>query len=72
MKQLTINELLELCKQQVKKGNGNKQIVISDDNEGNGYHGLFYAFTEIEEEEKEYYQVYDSETNDIKKIIILG
>lgn len=28
--------------------------------------------TEIEEEEKEYYQVYDSETNDIKKIIVLG
>lgn len=70
--QLTINELLELCKQQVKKGNGDKKIVISDDNEGNSYHGLFYAFTEIEEEEKEYYQVYDSETNDIKKIIILG
>lgn len=72
MKQLTINELLELCKKQVKKGNGDKKIVISDDNEGNGYHGLFYAFTEIEEEEKEYYQVYDSETNDINKIIVLG
>lgn len=72
MKQLTINELLELCKKQVKKGNGDRQIVISDDNEGNGYHGLFYAFTEIEEEEKEYYQIDDSETNDIKKIIILG
>lgn len=72
MEQLTINELLELCKKQVKKGNGDKKIVISDDNEGNGYHGLFYAFTEIEEEEKEYYPIYDSETNDIKKIIILG
>jgi hypothetical protein len=72
MKQLTIKELLELCKQQVKKGNGDKKIVISDDNEGNGYHGLFYTFTEIEEEEKEYYPIYDSETKDIKEIIILG
>lgn len=72
MKQLTINELLKLCQQQVKKGNGNKKIVISDDNEGNGYHGLFYAFTEIDEDEKEYYQIYDSETNDINEIIVLG
>ena len=72
MKQLTINELLELCKKQVKKGNGDKKIVISKDNEGNGYHGLFYAFTEIKEEEKEYYPIYDSETKDTKKIIILG
>lgn len=72
MKQLTINELLKFCQQQVKKGNGNKKIVISDDNEGNGYHGLFYAFTEIDEDEKEYYQIYDSETDDINEIIVLG
>lgn len=72
MKQLTINELLKLCQQQVKKGNGNKKIIISDDNEGNGYHGLFYAFTEIDEDEKEYYQIYDSETDDINEIIVLG
>lgn len=72
MKQLTINELLKLCQQQVKKGNGNKKIVISDDNEGNGYHGLFYGLTEINETYKEYYQIYDSETDDINEIIVLG
>lgn len=72
MKQLTINELLKFCQQQVKKGNGNKKIVISDDNEGNDYHGLFYAFTKIAEYQKEYYQIYDSETDDINEIIVLG
>lgn len=72
MKQLTINELLKFCRQQVKKGNGNKKIVVSKDNEGNDYHGLFYAFTEINEDEKEYYPIYDSETDDINEIIVLG
>ena len=29
---LTVNQLLELCKEQVKKGNGNKHIIISKQN----------------------------------------
>ena len=47
-------------------------IVISDDNEGNGFHGLFYGFTIIEEKEKHYYPINDSNSDDIEKIIILG
>ena len=43
---LTVNQLFELCKKQVEKGNGNKHIIISDDDEGNGFHTLFYAFTD--------------------------
>lgn len=72
MDQMTVFQLLALCKQQCILGNGNKAIVISDDNEGNGYHGLFYGFTEIEEEEAEYYPIYDSQETDAKKLIILG
>lgn len=41
---ITINQLKLLCDEQIKKGNGNKKILISDDEEGNGYHGLFYSF----------------------------
>ena len=47
MQQVTVKRLLEFCKEQVKKGNGDKVIVLSDDNEGNGYHGMFYGFTEM-------------------------
>ena len=45
MNQLTINELYELIKKEIKKGNGDKLVVISDDVEANGYHGLWYGFT---------------------------
>lgn len=43
---LTVNQLYEACKAQIAKGNGDKHIIISDDDEGNGYHTLFYLFTD--------------------------
>jgi len=47
-KPLTVKDLLKICEQETAKGNGNKVIMISDDDEGNGYHYLWYAFTEAE------------------------
>ena len=74
MRQVTVTDLFNLCKKEITKGNGSRKIVISDDNEGNGFHGLFYQFTEITEEDKDYYSslIYDSEETDLKKILILG
>ena len=45
MKMLTINDLAELVNEEIKKGNGAKKIMISNDDEGNGYHGLYFDFT---------------------------
>ena len=45
----TVNELLELCQQEVENGNGYRKILLSNDDEGNGYHALYYDFTEAEE-----------------------
>lgn len=42
---ITVTELMELCKRQIANGNGDKKIMISCDEEGNGYHGLYYDFT---------------------------
>lgn len=72
--QMTVKELAALCLQEVEKGNGDKKIVISDDNEGNGYHGLFYGFTAFEESEQEYLgsMIYDTQEKDCKKTIMLG
>jgi hypothetical protein len=42
----TINDLLKACQEQVAKGNGDKGILISRDDEGNGYHSLGYLFSE--------------------------
>ena len=52
MKPLTIKQLKEECEKQIKKGNGDKVIMISQDDEGNGYHYLWYAFTTMKEIEE--------------------
>lgn len=69
-KQMTISRLFELCKKEIAKGNGDKNIVISDDNEGNGYHGMFFGFTPVDENFME--DIYDSHTNSPSDTIILG
>lgn len=69
----TVNELLSACKKQVEKGNGNKVIIVGDDNEGNGYHELGFLFTDDKEFIEEVIdEIYDTSENDPKKIIILG
>lgn len=45
MKVITVEGLFLICKEQIKAGNGSKKIMISDDDEGNGYHYLFYCMT---------------------------
>ena len=70
MDQMTIEKLCELCKMQVQAGNGKKKIVISDDNEGNGYHGLFYGFTPVTEEFED--DIYDSLGKSPDDTVILG
>lgn len=45
MKQLTVQELYNLLTVAMVEGHGDKLVVVSDDVEGNGYHGLFYGVT---------------------------
>lgn len=72
MEQITVEQLAALCLQEIKKGNGNRKIVISDDNEGNGFHGLFFGFTQIKKSEVDAFYIYDSQEEDYKKVIVLG
>lgn len=82
MKPITVKELYNACKDQIKKGNGDKVIMISDDDEGNGYHYMWYSFTtmeEMEEQEEIGGQVYSFEFTECdeniapkKDTIILG
>jgi hypothetical protein len=44
-KPLTIKELDKLCKEEIDKGRGDYTIMLSDDDEGNGYHYCWYSFT---------------------------
>lgn len=70
MEQIKVKELYELCKAQVEKGNGDKYIAVADDNEGNGYHGMFFGFTENVEDCIDLLR--DSQITNSNELIILG
>ena len=42
---ITVEQLYEECAKQIKAGNGKRHIMISEDDEGNGYHELFIGFS---------------------------
>lgn len=46
---ITVDELYSILRTERIKGNGNKKILISNDDEGNGYHPLFFGVTPIDE-----------------------
>ena len=73
MKELTVNQLAKLCVEQIKKGNGSKSIVISDDDEGNGFHGLFCGFTDSKADLEAYQSMgMFHDDIDIDNTVILG
>ena len=71
MVQITVKMLYAMAKREIDDGNGDRVIVISDDNEGNGFHGLFYGFCSRDLEQYKD-DVSDSTTTDTNKIILLG
>lgn len=48
-KPLTIKQLHEECEKQIKAGRGDYTIMLSADDEGNGYHYCWYTFITVEE-----------------------
>ena len=46
---LSVRDLTKLCMEEVRNGNGDKKILLSQDDEGNGFHALFYHFTPLDE-----------------------
>ena len=73
-KPIKVRELLELCKEQVAKGNGNKSIMISNDDEGNGYHYLWFGFATGEEmqEDDMFVMSVEEDIAPIENTMILG
>ena len=63
MKALTINELKRLCEKEILFGNGDNYIMVSDDDECNGYHYLWSGFITVKEYEKPF--VYQGEKYDL-------
>ena len=69
---ITVNELFEFWKKKKKKGNGEKHVLISSDDEGNNFHTLFYGFTD-EPEEVQYLLEYEQDgTHTVDNCVVLG
>ena len=74
-KPITIKELKKYVDTQIIKGNGDKVIMLSDDDEGNGYHYLWFAFTDAKDLISEFTKEEDLINKDIASLentIILG
>ena len=70
---ITIEQLAFMCTEQIRKGNGNKFILISDDDEGNGFHDLFFGFSENTKELTDGCRIpYDLNDEDLKNYVVLG
>lgn len=73
MSGITVKVLKELVDEQIKLGNGNKEVLLSCDDEGNGYHTLFYGFEdELDtiKQLREWGMFHDN--NDPNNVVILG
>jgi hypothetical protein len=48
---ITVKVLKEIVDEAVKAGKGDARVFISKDEEGNGFHGLFYGLTALDTDE---------------------
>ena len=70
-KGLTVKELLYYCQIQIARGNGDKHILITTDDEGNAYHTLFYGFQDDPEDINYALEIeHDNHTAD--EVVLLG
>ena len=76
-KQMTVRELILDIKKIAEKDKSiyDKEILLSDDEEGNSYHGCYYSFTSDPKDVKECIECSngaDRKIDDYSKYVILG
>ncbi|HBF67999.1 MAG TPA: hypothetical protein DDW20_01590 [Firmicutes bacterium] len=79
---LTVEDLYKYLREEIRKGHGDYVIFVTDDEEANGYHALYYSgetIKSIEKEEgsstREYYEAINHDLmilDDKDKAIYLG
>lgn len=73
MKTVTVNHLLKLCQMEIAKGNGEKKIMLSNDDEGNGFHECFFTFADPKDAGIEPYLLpYGVTEKNVGEYLILG
>lgn len=53
MKPFKVKDLYQMVLHEIEKGNSDKVVMLSNDDEGNGYHYLWYAFTKGKDMQEE-------------------
>ena len=46
---MTVKELFHECARMIQLGHGDRVVQICNDDEGNGYHTLFYSFADVKD-----------------------
>ena len=69
---LTVNELIEELLSAKARGLGNRKILLSDDDEGNGYHKMFFSVTEITDDLLYGVHLMESKEKLKKEFVVLG
>lgn len=70
---ITVLELMKMCQEAINAGNGDKTILISRDDEGNGYHTLYQGFESNQEALNLLHSWgYFDDNNDPQTVILLG
>lgn len=68
---VTVKELLSACRKQVDKGNGDKVVLITSDDEANAYHTLFCLFNDNKEDIEGVADLFQ-DSNNPDDVILLG
>lgn len=66
---MTVKQLLKFCQDEIKAGHEDCSILLSDDDEGNGFHYCWFSFSMVDECTEEFV---DEKINPKEKTIILG
>lgn len=78
MKGLSVKQLYDYFKRELEKGHGDYQVFVTDDEEGNGYHALWYigeCAKDMVKENREYCEENNHDLyilDDADKAIYLG
>ena len=68
---LTVKDLYENCRKLMDAGLGDKTVLISNDDEGNGFHSLYFAFL-TDPNKIGQFATYFHDGNDPKEVVLLG
>lgn len=71
---MKLKDLYQACKELMKKGHGEKSLIVAADNEGNGYHGMFFTLTVITPENADGFVglIGDNAEPNIYNLIVVG